>query len=96
MGNPIYPNLLEKKESFYVRQRFNSNRTILAGLGHQHGRRYIVRETNMADVKMNRRDEGTRVLRRFRLSRYEFPPSPDHKSAERYVPTLKYIIISCS
>ena len=54
MGNPIYPNLLEKKESFYLRQRFNSHRTILAGLGHQHGRRYIVRETNMADVKMKR------------------------------------------
>lgn len=54
MGNPINPNLLEKKESFYLRQRFNSHGTILAGLGHQHGRRYIVRETNMADVKMKR------------------------------------------
>ena len=51
MGNPINPHLLEKKESFYLRQRFNSHRTILAGLGHHYGRRYIVRETNMAVVK---------------------------------------------
>ena len=87
MGNPIYPNLLEKKESFYVRQRFNSNRTILAGLGHQYGRRYIVRDEEI-------RGPGHSAVSV--CPDTSFHPAPDHKSAERYVPTLKYIIISRS
>lgn len=94
MGNPINPNLPETKESFYLRQQFNSHRTILAGLGHQHGRRYIVRETNMADVKMKRwGDQGTPP---FPFVQIRVSTQPNHKSAERYVPTVKYIIISCS
>ena len=35
----IYANLLESKESVYTRKEFNSHRT---GLGHKHGRRFIV------------------------------------------------------
>ena len=33
------------KESVYIRKEFNSHRT---GLGHKHGRRFIVLDTNMA------------------------------------------------
>ena len=35
----IYANLLEQKKSVYIRKEFDPHRT---GLGHQHGRRFIV------------------------------------------------------
>ena len=51
MGNPINPHLLEKKESFYLRQRFNSHRTYTRRFGtptwsplYRQGDQYGVRE----------------------------------------------------
>ena len=54
MGNPINPNLLEKKRKFLLKTTVQLPQDYTRRFGTQHGRRYIVRETNMADVKMKR------------------------------------------